>query len=77
MHSQDIRFNENEKASEVAANDDVDHPMLLDFSSDCETEPTDSRSPDEGVPEQVLRRSTRERHQPNWKRTEPFIKITM
>ena len=66
LHSRDIRFNENEKASEVAANDDVDHPVILDFSSDYETEPTDSRSPDVSVPEQVLRRSTRERHQPNY-----------
>ena len=40
---------------------------MLDFSSDCETEaPTEGQSPDEGIPEQVLRRSMRKRHQPNY-----------
>ena len=67
LHSRDVRFNENEKDSEVVANRDVDHHLVLDFSSDSETEaPTDGQSPDEGIPEQVLRRSTRERHQPNY-----------
>ena len=63
LHSRDVRFNENEKGSKVVTNGDVDHHLILDFSSDCETEaPTGSQSPDEDVPEQVLRRSTRERH---------------
>ena len=58
MYSRDVRFNENEKDSELPANRDVDHHLVLDFSSDCETEaPTEGQSPDEGIPEQVHRRS--------------------
>ena len=67
LPAEQCRFNKNEKGSKVVTNGDVDHHLILDFSSDCETEaPTGSQSPDEDVPEQVLRRSTRERHQPNY-----------
>ena len=53
--------------SEVVTYGDVDHHLILDFSSDCETEaPTEEQSPDEGIPEQVLRRSTRKRHQQSY-----------
>lgn len=67
MHSRDVQFNVHEKDSKVLANDDEDHHLILDFSSDCEPEATtESQPPSESVPEPVLRRSTRERHQPNY-----------
>ena len=62
LHSRDVRFNEeNEQAD---AGDDLDHPLVLDLSSD--PEPEDSHSTDDGTAEPVLRRSTRERRQPNY-----------
>lgn len=67
LHSRDVRFNENEKDSEVVTNDEANHQLTLDFSSDPESEvPTESHTPDEGTAEPVLRRSIRERHQPNY-----------
>lgn len=63
LHSRDVRFNEKEKDSEVVIQDEVDHQLALDFSSDRESEvPTESHTPDEGIAEPALRRSTRERH---------------
>ena len=52
LHSRDVRFDENEKDSKVAANDDLDHHFILDSSSNCEPKaPTEGQAPDEGAPE--------------------------
>ena len=41
--------------------------MILNFSNDCESEaPTENQAPNEIAPEQLLQRSTQERHQPNY-----------
>ena len=65
LHSRDVRFNEDEKHSEVITNYDLDHHLILDLSSNCEPEvPTESQAPEEGAPEQAFRRSTRDRHKP-------------
>lgn len=67
IHSRDVRFNENEKHSKDDTNDDVDHRLIVEFSSDCESEtPTESQTLEESAPEPELRRSTRERHPPKY-----------
>ena len=67
MYSRDVQFNENEKDSEVVTRDDTDHHLILDFSSDPDSEAlTENNNPENSAAEPVLRRSSRERHRPNY-----------
>ena len=44
IHSRDVRFNEKEKSSKDDTSDDEDHRLIVDFSSNCESEsPTESQ----------------------------------
>ena len=46
--------------------DDEEHKLILDFSSNCESEAqSDNQAPGQSAPK-PLRRSTRERYQPNY-----------
>ena len=65
IYSRDVKFNESPKESnDDTTNDDGDHHLIVDFSIDCETE---TENVQENVLEPpVLRRSTRERHSPNY-----------
>ena len=77
LHSHDVRFNETEKKKnedkKVTTNDDPDQYLILDLPSDNVPEVlTDSQAlqesqvPEELVPEPELRKSSRDRHQPNY-----------
>ena len=71
LRSRDIQFNESERKNEVLTkfNDDSSRHLIIDFTSDYESKaPTERQIPaaDQRAPEPVLRRSIRERHQPNY-----------
>ena len=67
LYSRDVQFNKNEKNSEVVTSNDTDHHLILDFSSDPDSEaPTENNNPENSAAEPVLRRSSRERHRPNY-----------
>ena len=80
MHSRDVRLNENERDEGIVTSDGVDRQVVLDFSSDPEScaaptesdihngdvAPTESDTHNGDVAEPPLRRSTRERHEPNY-----------
>ena len=67
FHSRDVTFNESKKESEVVSDNEPDHHLVVDFSSNLDSEsPTESHTPVESEPQQVLRRSTRDRQEPNY-----------
>ena len=67
FHSRDVTFNDNKKENEVVSNNEPGHHLVVEFSSDLDSE---SHTPVESVPQQVLRRSTRERQEPKYFRRE-------
>ena len=67
IYSRDVHFNEAEKEDKTVSDTDSssNHRVVLDFSTESEIE-TEAESSDDSVSEPQLRRSTRERHQPNY-----------
>lgn len=64
LHSRDVRFNEDEKRSKDPPTGDNVRRVLLDLPCDSDSESSDPLV--DAAPEQAVRRSTRERHPPDY-----------